>query len=241
MVLNYIEESNVGLVRDHNEDYVKVFRLDTGLLCIVCDGLGGNNAGEVASETAAYAMYDYFKFYKNIPPVQRIIDSLEFANREILELSKRHRAYNGMATTGVMLYLEAGTAYYGHIGDSRLYYFYDDELLQLTKDHSLVQRMVDQGLIKMDDAEKHPYKNVITQALGDTEEIKPDVASFLLPQNGNWKFLICTDGVSNLMEAEEMAELMVRRNLDRIADSIGQTVEERGAHDNYSFIIISNE
>jgi protein phosphatase len=240
MVLNYIYSSNRGLKRNYNEDFAGVFEMEEGMLSIVCDGLGGNNAGDVASEIAVNTISDYFANHSEEEHPERMHNAIDAANKRIVELSGSDDTLTGMATTVVTLLISGQKAYWGHVGDSRLYYFDGNNLSQLTKDHSLVQRLVDEGIIDQEEAEFHPQKNVITKALGDASQVEFDISSMLL-LNNEWKFLLCTDGLSNVIMFEELERLLRENDLSVIEDNFIPLVEERGAPDNFTFIIVSGK
>jgi protein phosphatase len=116
-----------------------------------------------------------------------------------------------------------------------------DELMQLTKDHSLVQRLVDDGYITEEDAERHPNRNVIMRALGDKDQLVVDYNYLFLKENESWKFLMCSDGVSGVLTKEEIKTFLSKDNLQAISKNISDEIEMRGAPDNFSFVIISNK
>lgn len=241
MKLNYIYSSRTGLRRSINEDYVDVFEVEDGLLAIVCDGLGGNKAGEVASKLAVSSIYNSFLGSNSQDYQARIHDSIRFANQQLITASANNSEYKGMATTSVVLFINKNLAYWGHVGDSRLYYYNKNQIIQVTKDHSFVQKLLDDGYISVKDAEHHPHKNVIMRALGDKLNLEIDTDVIKFHKNESWKFLLCTDGVSNVLTKPELAQHLSQDNLEYISKSFSQIIEERGAPDNYSFIIISNQ
>lgn len=240
MVLKYICESKVGRLRDQNEDYAEVFQLEEGLLAIVCDGLGGNNAGEIASELAVATIFDSFVNIPGYDFIERIHHALLTANDVLLQTAREDSELRGMATTAEVLFISGSTAYWGHVGDSRIYYFGDDEFVQITKDHSLVQNLIDDGLINQSSAENHPQRNVVTRALGNKRDLMVDLGKIELAEVEHWKFLLCTDGVSTTMDNDELDELLEYDDLHQIIVKMTNMVERRGAPDNYSYIVISN-
>ena len=143
MKLSYIYSSRTGLRRTANEDYVDVFEVEEGLLAVVCDGLGGNNAGEVASKLAVTTIYDYFLENPDDTYPDRINSAIIEANKAIIHASEKNSEYKGMATTAVVLFINQHLAYWGHVGDSRLYFWEEHGITQLSKDHSFVQKLLD--------------------------------------------------------------------------------------------------
>ena len=163
MIYTYTSLSKTGFRREENEDALGVFELEEGLLTIVCDGLGGNKAGEVASRLAVETIYNSFVKSQSSDYIERIKSAIQEANNVVLEKSSNNSQLKGMATTTEVLFLSGTTAYLGHIGDSRIYCVKGNKLQQLTKDHSLVQKLVDEGMLTSKDAEFHPNKNIITK------------------------------------------------------------------------------
>jgi len=128
--------------------------------------------------------------------------------------------------------------YWGHIGDSRIYHLKSKRLNQITKDHSLVQKLLDEGYITHKQAANHPQKNVIVKALGDSETIEPDISKIRINLNEGNKFFICSDGVSNLINDEELEEVLILNDLEVMKNKIIKMIKLRGAGDDYSFIIV---
>jgi protein phosphatase len=143
-----------------------------------------------------------------------------------------------MATTLEIFFLNENIVYWGHIGDSRIYHLKSKRLNQITKDHSLVQKLLDEGYITHKQAANHPQKNVIVKALGDIETIEPDISKIRINFNEGNRFLICSDGVSNLINDEELEEVLILNDLEVIKNKIIKMIKLRGAFDDYSFIII---
>jgi protein phosphatase len=241
MQLSYIYSSRVGLKRSLNEDFVDVFEQNDGILSVVCDGLGGNNAGEIASQLAVQTIATYFLEHTELDVLERIESSIFAANTAIINESAKKTKLNGMATTVVMLFLNQNRAVWGHVGDSRIYYWDDENIIQITKDHSLVQKLLDSGSISKKQAENHPHKNVIIRALGEKNELVIDFDQFNFDKNRRWKFFLCTDGVSNFVTKEELQNLLEVDDLNLISKSLSALIDQRGAPDNYSYVILSNQ
>ncbi len=238
MIFNYITVSRTGLKREDNEDYLGVFENDGGLLVVVCDGLGGNQGGEVASKLAVETINSEFKSMNNLGIIERIQNSIIKANEAIIQKSMQDENIAGMATTAEVLFLKKDFAYWGHVGDSRIYSSKKNKLQLLSKDHSLVQRLVDEGYITLKEAETHPNKNIITRALGDNEEVEIDLSKMKLKKKENNRFLVCSDGVSGVLNDNEIEKLINGNNLSTVADKMSQLIEDRGAPDNYSFVLL---
>lgn len=241
MKVNYIFSSKTGLKRSSNEDYADVFEVEDGLLAVVCDGLGGNNAGEVASKLTVGAVHQYFAENPSEDYLSRVVNSVKVANEKLKEHATENPDMAGMATTVVMVYLNKSYAFWGHVGDSRIYYANNGDLTQITKDHSYVQRLLDDGYISAEQAENHPHRNVIMRALGDKIDVEVDNNYFPIKKNEPWKFFLCTDGVSGVITADEIRKFLQINDLEAASSKIADLILDRGAPDNFSFVIISNQ
>jgi len=241
MSFRYITQSNTGLKRSENEDALGVFEIDGGMLVVVCDGLGGNKAGDVASKLAVKTIASRFKEAVEKDILERIKDAILEANRTVLEESNKDFDMKGMATTVEALFLKDDHAYWGHVGDSRIYYFKKSKLKQLSKDHSLVQKLVDEGYLTLKEAEHHPNKNIIMRALGDNVSVEVDLSKLKISSSDYGKFFLCSDGVTTVVNDSELEELLSGNDFDQISDELSNLVEERGAPDNYSFVILTRD
>ena len=190
--------SDIGNVRALNEDAFLHQRLTDGELFIVCDGMGGHNGGEVASNAAVRYIHEYFINNPNNNPEVTIKEAIKFANQQIYFLSRTQNGHVGMGTTAVVLYIHLNSIYIAHAGDSRIYVNDNKKLLKLTKDHSVVQEMVNNGVIQENEAETHPRRNEITKALGIREFIEPTIATGIKSKKGD-RFVLFSDGLSSLI------------------------------------------
>lgn len=235
----YNSVSKVGLKRKNNEDAVGVFSVDDGILTIVCDGLGGNKGGEVASNSSVDIIYKSFKKSDKQDCLLRIKESIEKANEAILIQSVSDPEVSGMATTVEVLFIKESVIYWGHVGDSRIYDLKNGRLKQITKDHSLVQQLVDEGHLTMVEAETHPNKNVIVRALGDSESIEIDLSKLKLNHADDHKFLVCTDGVSGILNADDLQRILREKSINEASQRLISSVESKGAPDNFSFVLLA--
>ena len=238
MKYKYISASETGLKRARNEDSVGVFDVPTGLLVIVCDGVGGNNAGEVASGLSVETIHSNFIGSELNDHLEKIKGAIINANHLINEKSKNNIDFLGMATTVELLFLNKDSAYWGHVGDSRIYIWKNGKLKQITKDHSLVQKLIDEGHLTLKEAEKHPNRNIVMRALGDKAVVDIDLSKQKLNAKDELKFFVCTDGVTEVITNDEIEELLMLKDLGQISETLKSKIEERGAPDNYSFVII---
>lgn len=191
-----------GQVRKANEDSCGFSPVPNGDLFVVCDGMGGHVGGATASKIAVEQIIQHFKaqYYQDV--YQALFDALCRANIQILGEAAANPSLKGMGTTACILLVQGDDAYIAHVGDSRIYLYEaaKKRLFRITKDHSLVQALVDQGQLDDRDAEHHPQKNVILKALGTREELKPEVYTCPVQPASGDIFLICSDGLSGMVD-----------------------------------------
>ena len=239
MKFKYVTLTDIGLKRTDNEDSFGVFETEGGLLAVVCDGLGGNKAGDIASKLAVQAISKTFTTLKGAEYLERIRFSILEANKIVIDESNKDFDRKGMATTVEVLFLKDDNAYWGHVGDSRIYYLKNNKLKQLSKDHSLVQKLIDEGYLTLKEAENHPNKNIIMRALGDSNSLEVDLSKIKINPDDPGKFFVCTDGVTTVVNDSELEKLLENKNIHYISEMIANLVEKRGAPDNYTFVIIA--
>lgn len=199
-----------GLVRPHNEDSNRVARTPNGDLFVVCDGMGGHVGGATASRIGVDSVCQYASEHECTIPQQFLISALEYANLQIYAESRSNPELSGMGTTACVALVREDKVWYAHVGDSRIYYFNAKRkaLYRLTKDHSVVQVLVDRGEITEAEAEHHPEKNKIRKSLGIKSNVEPEPCQMpLIPAEGDM-MLICSDGLSGMMEEEDMLEVL---------------------------------
>lgn len=195
-----------GNVRKQNEDSCGVFNVPNGKLYIVCDGMGGHAGGATASKIGVDSIANYFQQAKYSDVKSALADALEYANQQIIEAANETPSLKGMGTTACVLLIQGNEAWIAHCGDSRIYLYCAEQkwLHRITKDHSYVQGLVDQGIITDAEAEHHPNKNRILKALGIKIGCKPTICDQpILPANGD-TFLICSDGLSGMVDDEQL-------------------------------------
>lgn len=195
-----------GNVRKQNEDSCGVFEVPNGKLYVVCDGMGGHAGGATASKIGVDSIANYFQQAKYPDVKLALADALEYANLQIIDAANEMPSLKGMGTTACVLLIQGDEAWIAHCGDSRIYLYCAEQqwLHRITKDHSYVQGLVDQGIITDAEAESHPNKNRILKALGIKPDCKPTVCEQpILPANGD-TFLICSDGLSGMVNDEQL-------------------------------------
>lgn len=243
--------TDTGRVRGHNEDFFLL--APEARLYLLADGMGGHNAGEVASRLALEAARDAFVAApKNapapapdatpspLPPAaHHLRAALKAANTRVLEESRATRERQGMGTTVVALCLDDGKAAIAHMGDSRVYRLREMNFDQLTDDHSLVQEQVRMGILSQAQAHASPHKNVITRACGIREGVEPDLRVETVRAGD--VFLLCSDGLSNLVSDQEMARILSssRSDLARACRDLIAAANDAGGDDNITVVAVA--
>ncbi len=235
--LNFVGHTDTGS-RDHNEDSYAIVELDGSLLMIVADGLGGHNAGEVASELAVVEIQETVqRLLHATSDYRRILEaSIEKANKEIFTLGKTDSTCAGMATTAVLALIDGEKAHLVNVGDSRAYLVNDSGIKQITKDQSLVQSLLDMGAIDEDEIFDHTQKNVVLQSLGNKEHVTPD--SFEIKLEPNDILLFCSDGLTDILRDDEILSVVKRCvDFDSTPGELVNAVIEKGAKDNITIVM----
>ncbi len=234
--------SDVGMKRKNNEDAYLIERVDIYengerrlfYILAVADGMGGHAAGEVASGMAVERLTAAPLTYL-AGKLDGVIKIIEFVNKKVHQRSQKMG--KKMGTTLVAAIIEGHMGYVFNVGDSRAYLFRNDELTRLTKDHSVVQEMLDRNLITEEEAMTHPQRNVITMAVGTKDEVDPDMYPVQF-MTGDI-LLMCTDGVHDLVSDEEIADIIRknRDNLAKIGKGIVRAANEKGGKDNITVVL----
>ena len=233
-----------GNLRPQNQDAYETLSLgyDRALL-VVCDGMGGARAGNVASELAVKAFSDHIRAsHKGVSGAERIFsllrEALARANRAVYEKAQSSEDYAGMGTTLVATLIVKNTAYLINVGDSRAYHFSQNGVQQITQDHSLVQMMVLRGELTPEQAKNFPGKNLITRAVGTESEVEGDV--FTQELRKDECLLLCSDGLSNEMADQEMLfEVAHGQRRSDCCERLMQIATHRGAPDNVTLVLAS--
>jgi serine/threonine protein phosphatase PrpC len=226
-------ESNTGNKRRRNEDSFVV----APPLFAVADGMGGAQAGEVASKLAAAALEDTDP--GSAGGEERVVALIQEANRRVYERSNADPAASGMGTTITAALVEGTRVTFGHVGDSRAYLLRNGVMDQLTEDHSLVNELMKSGKLSPEEAETHPQRSVITRALGTDPDV--DVDTFVVEAQEGDLFLICSDGLTTMVDDEDILELLERHHddLDRAAKSLVAAANRAGGEDNITVVAFS--
>lgn len=228
-----VSRTHVGLKRKINEDSILV-ETERGLW-VVADGMGGHDSGEVASGMVVDALRALPLDGDLDSVVAQSIEALSEVNRRLIELARSQDRDKSIGTTVVGVAVAGGLFRCFWAGDSRAYLLRDGELHRLSRDHSLVQDLVDMGMLKPEEAEGHANSNVITRAVGVAETLDVDVVGGeVIPGD---QFLLASDGLTRVVTDDELAAELDRGSLDQVADRLIERVLERGAPDNVSLII----
>ncbi|MCD7919325.1 MAG: Stp1/IreP family PP2C-type Ser/Thr phosphatase [Clostridiales bacterium] len=225
-----------GRVRTQNQDAFYEWTDGTYAVLLVCDGMGGAKAGNVASTLAAQQFAEALA-QSHGGVQERLRDALAQANEAVYTRSRQDAACQGMGTTLVAAFAGEGRAYFINVGDSRAYYLTPDGIRQVTRDHSLVAELVESGKLTEEEARSHPNRNVITRALGTAGDVIGDIFEVDLEEDS--RLLLCSDGLSNLVTPEEMLQTALAEG--RVADCCARLVAlalERGAPDNVTVVML---
>jgi serine/threonine-protein phosphatase Stp1 len=229
-----VSKTHVGLRRKVNEDAMAI-RTDRGFWA-VADGMGGHDGGDVASAKVTEAIMRLPVVYGLDDLVESAIVALQKVNRELIDLARSSHTKGSIGSTVVGLAIANGQYRCFWAGDSRAYRIRDGQIAQLTRDHSLVQDLVEAGMLGPEEAHGHPNANVITRAVGVTEDLRVDTSSGDAATGD--QFLLASDGLTRLVADDELAAVLTSRPADMAAEELVDTVLERGAPDNITLVII---
>ena len=243
--MRLVARTDIGHQRAENQDSYRAGKLPGDIVwAAVCDGMGGAKGGRLASSMAASGLEEAFT--AGLPAVTSPADAGEFlraaiqyVNRAIYQKAQTTPAAHGMGTTVVCAVACPDAAVYAHVGDSRAYLMHSGALFQLTKDHSMVQELVEQGRITEEEAYTHPQKNLITRALGVADCVEADCCQVALAQGD--VLLLCTDGLTNYVSAEEIARILAQTPFYRAADALIDMALEAGGLDNVTALLVGVE
>ncbi|MBS5196720.1 MAG: Stp1/IreP family PP2C-type Ser/Thr phosphatase [Clostridiales bacterium] len=232
--------TDVGQKRKMNQDYVFISEDAVGNLpnlFVVADGMGGHNAGDFASSHAVEILVDEIRKDADYNPVKVIRHAIETANTEIIEQAQKDEGLRGMGTTMVVSTIVGQYAYVANVGDSRLYVV-QGQIQQITKDHSLVQEMVRLGEISPEEARNHRDKNIITRALGAEKTV--DIDFFDLKLEAGDTILMCSDGLSNMVDDRKMEEIILdsEMELTEKGKTLIREANLNGGKDNIAIILV---
>lgn len=253
----YYGKTDTGTVREENQDTFSVTELQLQcvdspvILAVVCDGMGGAAAGNLASKIAGESFIGYVKRQldafdedlsspKNIPFEKLLRDGVRYANDRVIETAQTNIVYKGMGTTLVGILVIEKMLYAVNIGDSRMYAYTDGVLTKITHDHSFVQSLIDKGVITESAAEHHPSRNLILKAVGASDIPEPDV--YVLDSFPD-TVLLCSDGLYSMVTPEEIIRILgSAENIQNAVDLLIDTANKNGGTDNITaFALTFNE
>lgn len=236
--------TDIGSCRQENQDNYCAQQLTDGVAWgIVCDGMGGANGGRVASQIATETMLRYFN--RQLPTLRRgeekqfIMHGFDLTNRAVYDKATSDPEMLGMGTTGVCAYVEDGWAHIVHAGDSRAYLLHGATIRQLTRDHSMVQQLVDSGQITREQAALHPQKNLITRALGVSASIVPEYSRCEVAPGDI--LLLCTDGLTNMVADDEIALILQEAAFFNAPEILVGRALQGGGQDNITVLLMGVE
>ena len=236
--MNIFSATDIGQKRKMNQDFLFTSGEPVGNLpnlFVVADGMGGYNAGDFASRYGVSVMVETVRRDRNYNPVKIMRNGMEAANREVLAQSRQDSSMAGMGTTMVACTVVGGYVYVANVGDSRLYVAGDD-LTQITQDHSLIAEMVRLGELTPEEGRHHPDKNIITRAIGTSDEVRVDFFDMKL-ESGN-QILMCSDGLTNMVEDDRIFEILRGRKTDDVARALVDEANLNGGKDNIAVIVV---
>lgn len=241
-IMNVCGLTDNGLSRENNQDSLFVSDIFDLPLYIVADGMGGHNAGEIASGIAVETIKDVFlnnkeslELKENI--IKTIKDSISEANKRIFFKALGSPECSGMGTTLTMCYIYDKEIYIGHIGDSRAYFIKDSNIEQVTEDDSLVNELIKNGSITAEEAKTHPQRNVITKALGTSIDIEVDI--YTMGYEEGDILIICSDGLSNMVKEKNVLNIIESEdNVNLACQGLIDLAKKNGGSDNITLIIV---
>ena len=234
-------KTDVGLKRSSNQDGFAHGRLGDAVWAVVCDGMGGANGGNIACEIAvkriATVMENFDIRTLGEGTVQRAFESaIASANALIFDRAAKEPALAGMGTTAVIVLAVDKVAYVAHVGDSRCYHLQSGKLVRVTRDHSVVQSLVESGKITDEQAKTHAQKNIITRAIGVDRLVEPEFDTVAL-QPGD-RLLLCSDGLTNFAEESAIAALLTQPETDAVPAALIEAANRGGGGDNITAVVI---
>ena len=239
--MNVYGQTHIGLVRENNQDALEYGTLnDTAQYAVVCDGMGGANGGNIASKIAVEVIGSRIRDgYRDNPnpgsPEHMLTSAMATANIGVFDRAQKEPELSGMGTTVVAIITCGHTAYISHVGDSRLYLYRDGNLSQVTRDHSVVQELIESGQITEEEARSHPRKNYITRAIGVVDEEYGEYDELELAAGD--RLLLCTDGLTNEVAHADIGHLLALP-ADEAAQSLIRSALDHGGKDNITVALM---
>jgi protein phosphatase len=238
MQLQTSSVSDIGKIRENNEDSYLELNVDNSseklLLLVVADGMGGHKAGEVASKTVVKSIEEYFKTQENgleKDALNSLKNSIIKANQEVIQASNDKEELRGMGSTCTAMLILNNKTFLAHVGDSRAYLARGEKITQLTKDHTLAEKMFDSGIISKEEAKTSPHRNMLIKAVGISDEIEVETYEPLNINEGDI-FLLCSDGLTEHIDEEEIFSILNIYEPDEACKLLVNIANKRGGKDN---------
>ena len=232
-------KSDAGNVRELNEDYASFIEDERFKIYLVADGMGGHNAGEIASKLAVKSIIRYLLEHSE-EDENLLLNAVKYANNEIYEISQKNDKCKGMGTTITGCFIKGDMIQVVNVGDSCCFSIKDNEIKKVTKDHSWVQELIDAGAITEEEGRVHPKKNIITRALGTNSSVKIDILN--IDKSESSMFLLCSDGLSNEVRKEEMIEIVNKcKDFNEACEKLVDLAKSRGGKDNITVLLFGGE
>lgn len=240
--MQIFSKTDRGRVRTDNQDAYFAGKITDGsVFAVVCDGMGGANAGNVASELAVRHISEYvIRSYRDgmdmTDTEKTLKNAIVSANISLYDKAVNNAELAGMGTTAVAAFVKDGTAVIAHVGDSRIY-LVNGEIKQLTRDHSVVQSLIESGKITPEDAKVHPRKNVITRALGAEENVAVDSDCINLSDGDT--LLLCSDGLTNFLDDKDILTIFQNNDISAVAERLVEEANKNGGGDNITVVTVT--
>lgn len=236
-------KTDLGRVRENNEDKYEFYvpedertLASRGKVYLVCDGMGGAAAGQIASELTAKTFIDVYLHHPAAEPMIAMASAVTAANRFVCDVGRAVPSRRGMGTTLSSIIVLQDKLYTVQVGDSRIYRLRQGELFMMTRDHTWVDEQIRAGILSKDEAENHPYKHVITKAIGTEGDVNPDIEQHDLKVGD--LYLICSDGLTNHVSDEELAKTMAQGSPSDIAWKLVGQALQGGGSDNCTVLLL---
>jgi serine/threonine protein phosphatase PrpC len=237
--------SDVGCQRENNEDSYLYWEPASddefqrkGRLAVIADGMGGHEGGQEASRLAVETVREVYDHAFHGDPQAALLESFAAAHTRIQEYAEQHSAFQGMGTTCTAAVVRGRELYFAHVGDSRLYLMREARILRLTRDHSYVGRLVESGIVRAEDAEKHPQRHILTAALGAGRELAVDSAEQPVILLEGDDLLLCTDGLWSVVTEEELEAAVADHTPSESCAALVKLARQRGGPDNITLQVL---
>lgn len=233
-------KTDVGKIRPHNEDAVKIYKNSNCSIMVIADGMGGHEAGEVASAMVIEIIEQYFNedlYFDDSEGLRKWLKQiLHQINQEILTHIEKNNISHGMGTTAIVTVMTKSFIAFAHIGDSRAYLLSNRQLRQITKDHTFVRKLVDEGKLSEQEAKNHPHRNIIMNALGINKDLKFDYS--ILEHYELDAILLCTDGLTSMVDDEEILDILNQNmTTEEKVNLLIEVANRNGGTDNISIAL----